>query len=418
VEHQFLQAKAWRYHLLLFVICSALSLPLAGQEPIQDEQQRWASFVLSGVSRLESLQAAESDLAESDYLAQAAGRPIYNPEFSADYEDKTDREFAVSLSQTLDWSGKRTARSRVGQSALTAAQFRLQSVRNSLYYNALNALNQYEASRQNADLSRQQVTLLEQLLEVAENRLAVGDLGALDAELARLSLSEAIHEAARADSELRLNLGLVESAVGATQVFPLPEFTLAQTLGNNTLDQLVENIPEVQEAKFQFLTARNLVDYTDKGRKADPTVSFGSGKDGNDSVLALSFSIPLNVRNRYSAEVSASNEAALAAELRYTNLRRVKLAELQASSESYRRLDDEWQRWKNITEQRFDQSRDLLIRLWESGDITTADYVFGLQQHVQAVKAGAEFEKDVFDSLIYWLETSGQTESWLETISQ
>jgi outer membrane protein TolC len=322
------------------------------------------------------------------------------------------------LSQTFDWSGKRSARSKAAESALASAEYRYSNVRNTIFASALYALGEYDVARQYADLSQQQVTLLQQLLDVTESRFAVGDLGALDVELARLSLSEALYRAAQANSELRLMQGLVESETGQILVNPLPQFLPTQMPGNNTLERLVENIPEVREAQYQFLTARDVVGIAESQRKADPTVSLGSGRDGGDSVIALSLSIPLYIRNRYRAEVSASNEAAIAAELRYVNLRRVKLAELSAASESYSRLSEDLQRWQGITEQRFDESRDLLLLLWESGDITTAEYVFGLQQNVEAVRAGASFNKDVFTALVTWLEASGQTVSWLESISQ
>ncbi|PCI54470.1 MAG: hypothetical protein COB36_09895 [Alphaproteobacteria bacterium] len=419
MDLQFIDAGRLRFQFLVFSICTALALPLVGQEFEPDEQhQRWARAVLSAVSQLESLQAAQSDLAEMGYIRQAADRPIYNPEISTDYEDKSEREYAISLTQTIDWSGKRSARSRAAESALSSAEYRYSNVKNAMFASALYALGEYEVARQYADLSQQQVNLLQQLFDITESRFAVGDLGALDVELARLSLSEALYAAARASSELRIAQGLVESEAGQIMITPLPQFSSTQMPGINTIERLVDNIPEVREAQYQFLNARDVVGIAESQRRADPTVSLGSGKDGPDSVVALTLSIPLYVRNRYTAEVSASNEAATAAELRYVNLRRIKLAELGAASESYRRLSEDFQRWQVVTEQRFDESRELLLLLWESGDITTAEYVFGLQQNVLAVRAGASFSRDVFVALITWLESSGQAVSWLESISQ
>ncbi len=420
MDLQLVRASLWRYQILVFSIFGVLSLPLFAQESGLDEQQqkRWASAVFNSVSQLASLQAAQSDLTEMGYIRQAASRPLYNPEISSEYQNKSQREYDVTLSQTFDWSGKRSARSKAAQSALASAEYRYSNVRNTIFSSALYALSEYEVARRYADLSQQQVTLLQQLFDVTESRFAAGDLGSLDVELARLSLSEALYDAAQASSALRIAQGLVESEAGQVIVTPLPQFLLTEMPGNNTLERLVDNIPEVQEAQYQFLTARDVVGVAESQRRADPTVSLGSGRDGTSSVIALSLSIPLYVRNPYRAEVSASNAAAIAAELRYVNLRRVKLAELNAASESYSRLSEDLQRWQDITEQRFDESRDLLLLLWESGDITTAEYVFGLQQNVQAVRAGASFNKDVFTALITWLEASGQAVSWLESISQ
>jgi len=418
VNHQFFGRSLVLCKIILFGTCITFPFSVFAQESVLEAQRQWARSILVEVSNLPGLKAAESELSVSGFLTQAAGRPLYNPEISADYADKPGREFGVSINQTLDVSGKRTTRAIAAQSSLVAAQHQLSSIRNSAFSSALHALSQYALASRSVDLFGQQVTLLEQLLGVTENRLAAGDLGALDVEFVRLSLSEALYEAARASSELRIAQGLVEAEAGITRITPVPEFSLAEPPVADALEQLVEDIPVVQAAQYQYVAARDAVDVAAAYRRADPTVGLGTGKDGDDSVVALSLSIPLNIRNRYTAEVDAAREESIAAELRYINTRRVKLTELIAASESFRQLDREWLQWQGVTTQGLDQSRDLLTRLWESGDITTADYVFGLQQQVRATRAGAEFEQDVFRAWIDWLEASGQTEQWLESISQ
>lgn len=412
--------EACRYSLrpLVFCLCSLFSLPIFAQNSTPEEQREWARAVLNSVSRLESLQAAQSDLAEVGYNRQAADRPLYNPEIGADYVEKTNQEYNVSLSQTLDWSGKRSARSKAAQSELTSAEFGYSNVRNTVFANALHALAEYDLARQYSDLSQQQVALLQQLFELANRRFDAGDLGQIDVQLARLSLSEALHEAAQARQQMRIQQGLVESYAGLGTAVDLPAFPIADMPDTKAIDQLVENIPEVKAAQYQFIAVRDAVSIAESQRKADPTVSLGAGNEGNDSVVALSLSIPLYLRNSYSAEVRASNEAANAAELRYINLRRMKIAELSAVSDSYRRLSEDYKHWQEVTDQRLDESRDLLQLLWGTGDITTAEYVFGIQQNVAAVRGGVSFENDVFNALISWLETSGQVENWLESITQ
>ncbi|HIG42875.1 MAG: TolC family protein [bacterium] len=202
----------------LFIVTAGLWIvflpPAWADKSSSETQQIGASKILDAVYKLPSVRAAESELDSVKYGSLAASRPLYNPDLVADYEDKTDREFTVSFNQTIDWSGKRAARTRVAETQLKSSGYFLAALKNSIFTDVLRVLNQYAAATQNDILATQQVSLLEQLLNTIEDRLEAGDLGLLDAELTRLTLSEALHEAARSDREKRLALGLVEATLG------------------------------------------------------------------------------------------------------------------------------------------------------------------------------------------------------------
>ena len=70
-------------------------------------------FVRAVVEANPRLQAARSALEASRAFESAAGRPLYNPELQADYESAVDDTWEIGIGQTLDWTGKRDARSAV-----------------------------------------------------------------------------------------------------------------------------------------------------------------------------------------------------------------------------------------------------------------------------------------------------------------
>ena len=67
-------------------------------------------FVRAVVAANPEVQAARAALDASAALRDAAARPLYNPELDAEVERSADDARTLGISQTLDWSGKRAAR--------------------------------------------------------------------------------------------------------------------------------------------------------------------------------------------------------------------------------------------------------------------------------------------------------------------
>ena len=377
----------------------------------------WATTIIKAVDQLPAIKASEAEIDASAFSQEAASKPLYNPELSVGYDNAEDNEYGVELSQTIDWSGKRRASSETADALKQVTKLQHNALRVDLLASAIQALNAQSAASQIERIANQQVRLLRQLLQVVDRRLQTGDMGLLDAELARLSLSEAIHEAAEAENEYRSAQGEVEAALGKPFLFPNPSFDFSLIGYQPFSNEFILSLPAVRVAYSEFQATKKSIQIAKAESRADPTIGLGAGKEGDQTIIGLTFSLPLHLRNNYRSEVDIASADALAAEQRFLEKRRLALVGLKTTSEQYHHLYNRWISWKKLTGGHFQKSKTLLNQLWESGDIDTADYVFGLQQRMQALHAGIAFERDLFDAWVSWLKASGQIESWLQDMS-
>lgn len=387
----------------------------AGPNPIQTKD--WAIALLETVSQMPRMQAIESNLSASRYMGKAGTMPVYNPELDASYDDKVEKEYALSLIQTLDWSGKRTARKNVAGAEVQVAFYQFRSEKEQILADSLRSLNLHEAAVQTLDLVEQQVASMKQLVDVVDQRHEAGDLGMLDVELARFSYAETLYQLAQAQSDYRNSIAEVDAQLGGLQLTSLPEFDWTDNPSGTSLKNYLLDLPSVRRANAQLEAASKAVEVAESESKADPTFGIGTGRDGDETVVQMSVSIPLNVRNRFTNEIRAKQQDAITAELTYINERRVALSRLTAASESYQVFLNNWRRWQQLVATEFDQNNELLQQLWVTGEIETATYVFGQQQRTQAMLAGIEFQHGLFEAWIDWLETSGQVDRWLNGLA-
>ena len=61
-----------------------------------------------------------------------------------------------------------------------------------------------------------------------------------------------------------------------------------------------------------------------------------------------------------------------------------------------------------MTQNRIENSADLLKRQWRSGDLSTTDYLLALNQRAQSMLAGIELEKQTKQALIDVLQESAR----------
>ena len=131
-------------------------------------------------------------------------------------------------------------------------------------------------------------------------------------------------------------------------------------------------------------------------------------RDGGENLVGLTFSIPLNVRNNYSAETRAANRRALEAEARFQALYRKRQYDLAGARASWKRYDKQLRRWKELSQGRVQRSADLLEKQWQVGDLSTSEYLQALGQRAESLKTGIELEKQAQLGLIELLSQSGE----------
>ncbi len=126
--------------------------------------------------------------------------------------------------------------------------------------------------------------------------------------------------------------------------------------------------------------------------KADPTVGIKTGQDGGKNVIGLTLSIPLNVRNDFSAETRAAERAGLEEKARFQSIYRKQRFSWQAAYSVWKSFDQQYQRWKKLAQGRVEKSAELLERQWNSRDLSTTDYLLALNQRAESLIAGIELE--------------------------
>jgi len=358
-------------------------------------------------------QAARADLERAEAEVRAAAQPLYNPEVELEYEDATDVTKTVGLVQTLDWAGKRRARASAGRDSIRAAQAAQALTRQMLLGELLDDLGGVSASSRAARLAQQRVQLLDEFLRLAERRYAAGDVGQTDVDLARLALSEAHMQAASitADSTAAASrlAALVQQPAGGWPALPV----LPTDIGSFKSNDLLQQHPALRQAQAEAAAAKAGVSIAERGRRPDPTVGLRGGQEDDDTLVAVTLSFPLFVRNRFRAEVEAANADAIRAEQVYYNRLRRANSELQAAAERYRLTRSALSDWERIGQRSLKGRVELLKRLWETGEISTTDYLVQLQQTMDTRASAAELRGSAWAAWIAWLQASGQTEHWL-----
>ncbi len=394
---------------LLVCLLLVPSLPLAAAGAAPALQQLARDYL----AEHPAAQAARADLERALAEARAVGQPLYNPEIELDYEDATDVTKTIGFSQTLDWAGKRRARDTASQDSVRAAQAALAATRQQMLGELLTELSSVVTNAEAARLARRRVQLLDEFLQLAKQRYAAGDVGQTDVDLAQLAVSEARMQAAsiRADamaSEARLATLVPTPAGGWPALPPLPRAITAFNA-----DELLQQHPGLRQAQAEAAAARASVDIARRDRRPDPTIGIRGGEEDDDTLLGVTVSIPLFVRNSFRAELDAANAEATRAEQAYRRDLRRANGSLQSAAQRYRLTRVALAYWEKTGKTSLQDRIELLKRLWESGEISTTDYLVQLQQTLDTRASAVELQGAAWSAWIAWLTASGTTEHWL-----
>ncbi|WP_417360271.1 TolC family protein [Gallaecimonas pentaromativorans] len=341
--------------------------------------------------------------AEADGLA----KPLYNPVLSAFGEKNgNDNNVALGLEQTLDWWGQGDSQQQEARLTRVQATLALDARLQQQKAKVLAAMARFLAAADEQQLAQQQRRYLGTLLALVKKRQVAGDLGVVDAELARLNLSsrlkaladaDAAYEEARAEFEALLPNASVQKSVeldGYLARLRLPEG-----------EEWLARHPAVALAKARWQLSRQQVETRRRAVKAKPTVGLSAGRDGGSSSVEVGVSIPLNLRNDFQSDVAATNHQALASEAAYQQQYLNQRAAWRAAKgrlASYQRHYRQWQQWREQDVQ------PRLERFWQQGELATAQYLQGLNALAQSQSDGIALEQQTRLALIDALAQSGQ----------
>ena len=401
----------WLAALVSPVLAAPSAIPAAPEALRQALNLAWRAHPGS--------KATDATLTAARARADAASRPLYNPELELSTEEEgAERTTTVGLSLTLDVSGKRRARHDVATSHRLVAEAEARLRRRDFAAAWLIGWADQHSAQRRVGQGERRLALIARFSELAEQQFALGDISSLERDLALLARDEAeaeqailLAELAEAEEAFR-NVGGQPEGLAA-----LADWSAALPAPNAAEANGLEGLPEWQIAQAGAAAAEGAVTVARRDRLPDPTLSVsGGGIDvgsARDNVLGVSISLPLFVRNSFRAEVIAAQGDADAATAEAERIRLELQSRSTRATASYAATRVAWERWRRSRGTDVAHRAELLERLWRAGELSTADYLLQLKQTLDTALAGAELEGRLWRRSTEYLAATGQLERWL-----
>ena len=392
-------------------ISVAEELPLARDASASPALSAFAHQILRSHPRV---QAAQAELDAARARERAAGRALYNPELDAEYEDSEVRTRSIGINQTIDLGGKRGARERAASFETQTALESLAIVRQGVLAELLSALGMVDVAAEQLRIADERKALMGRLRTLADERRQVGDLSQIEIELARLAYAEAaLLRSQAAAQQVTAEQALARVAGADLSSYPqLPGSYVTVTLNEPAVNAILTDLPSVRAAQARLSAAQAVVDLRRRERRPDPTIGLYAGREGDDDLVGIRFSIPFPVRNSYRAEVDAASAEFEVLDQSVANDYRQLRAELVAAQKRYELARTGWDDWQRLGQASLASQTEMLERLWRAGELDTTDYLVQLRQTLDTRVAASEQRGVVWESWIAWLAVSGQVDAW------
>ncbi|NOY62335.1 MAG: TolC family protein [Gammaproteobacteria bacterium] len=388
----------------------SLSISASGAQQIDPSL---TAFIEQVWAESPAVQGAQAALEAAQARVEGADKPLHNPALEFDTERTDINTTSLGFSQTLDWSDKRGALSRIAKQELQAAGAGVLKQRQSVAVEALQALAGYFTALETQALTQRRSELMQGFVDAAKQRRAAGDLAALDVTLAQVAYSEALMAQAASESELAQREAALQAVSGLTlaQWPPLPSELAAPPAQVNPA--LLESLPELAVLRGRRETARARINLAERQGRMDPTFGVRAGREDSETLLGLSFEIPLFVRNNFKAEVRAASQDAIVEDQIYRDAHRRAAARLNGALGRFLNTSRAWQAWLATGQQARREQMKLLELMWQAGELTATDYLIQAKQNIDTQAAATALMGEVWQSAIAWLDASGQVGQWL-----
>ena len=379
-----------------------------------------ASFVNGILVGHPELGSAEAARDEAMARERQASRPIYNPELEADYEDAVDETYSIGLSQTIDWAGKRDAAYAVSTSERDAADAIYFQKRNAIAANILQDLSDFWAAQAFQQLANTNKAIMSDFAQQAGMRYQAGDIMRVEYETAQLAYAEARMRLAEADAyTTELANGLIAFGAPVNPIgWPaMPTELPEHILGAPEINAIVENLPKVRAARAEVKGAEAAVNLAEAQKRPDPTIGIRAGEEDDESLVGVSFSIPLFVRNNFDDDVMAAISAKSKIEADADTVTRLARAELTVSVLRFSTMREAWVDWEKVSSVSMETQTKVLTRLWEARELSMSEFLLQYRQTLEAQRTAVELRQTLWESWIDFVRQSNQVEHWLTTAS-
>ena len=361
------------------------------------------------------VKAARTALLSDKATRDAETQPLYNPDFTLNAEDSDSLSRTIGISQTLDWSGKRKARSQVADSNLLYAETEFQAIRRAFVVELLNGLASYQIGTARHALVLERQSFMNDLVDLAQSRFEAGDISRVELDLVKLAAMSVRMRSASVESNNLKARQVVQVLTLQTHKDNWPSLPedIPNLPENIDSDMFVQQLPEVLMAKLSVQINDSIANLRRSERRPDPTVSLKGGKEDDELAIGLNVTIPLFVRNSFKHEVSAAEAERTESELiAHDVLQRARIR-IENTAERFAVLRSAWVDWRSTSEESLTRPLDQLHPLWEKGELTTTDYVIQLTEILVVRENALDLNESLWQAWFEWLLVSGQIDVWL-----
>jgi cobalt-zinc-cadmium efflux system outer membrane protein len=404
-----------KQRFFFMVVATCLVAPMVSAETSAVADPVLSGWINNVLSQNPGLQAVQAEVDAAGGRLRAADQPLFNPELEFEHESSDIDTTTGGISQTIDWAGKREARTGVAEAGQVAAVAELRARRQAMAAELLRALADWQAAKAIARLSKKQSDLMARFARLAGQRRQAGDLDQVELDLAHLASADAAFQQSNAHGNLIRARQAVIALTGDEQVnWPVLTGTLpALDPEQMDVDRLLADLPALQAALARVAAARASVQVSLREKRPDPTIGIRAGKEDSDTLTGITLSVPLFVRNTFSAEVDVANAELIQVEREAASLHRQARADLISAADLYRNAQHAWLTWETSGAPRLSQRTELLDRLWRAGELNTTDYLVQLKQALETEVSATEQYARMWQAWTDWLAASGRIPQWL-----
>jgi cobalt-zinc-cadmium efflux system outer membrane protein len=361
------------------------------------------------------LLAARDELHTAVTRLQAADRPLYNPELEIDTENTDINTSTLQLSQTIDSGGQRNARTRVATAELESARAAYELAELKLLKDLLITLANEQSGRKIAELAKEGLGLMREFADIAQQRYQAGDLTLVERDLAQLAYNEALMTHAQALSDAA---AARENLIALYQRPPLSTPNLPELLPSPELpanvDAFLNDLPVMRKSEHKLIATSENVDLRQSERSWEPTIAVRGGREDEESLVGVTLSLPLKIRNNQKAEVQTARQELARSEQALRQQKRDTKARLLSSTERYRLLQTAFNEWLKTGRGHVTRQLKLIKRLWRSGDMSTTEYLVQLKQALETQASGIELRNKMWRSSFEWMNDTASIDNWLQ----
>lgn len=341
----------------------------------------------------------------------------YNPELSVEPQKRrlkgggNSNDIYLTLSQSVELSGKRSYRTMSAQAALHVSELALNVQRQSVIFSVARAYINLMFSKRSLVLRQHQRAILEQLKKSIIRQQELGEMNQLDVNLAKASLMQALHAEVQAEQVHVLAMSAYQFAVGHTQpvdtmAMMLPRFVMSQNI-DHPVQYALNYRPEVKVAKQRVVQYTAQADLAKAQKTPDFTVSLAAGREAGDQIYSVGLSMPLPVLNSHDGAYRAALSQVLVEKsaLRWLE-KRIKL-EVQEARNAYviavQALHAVAKHETNT-----EQQISLAKKAFDAGELDTEELVLHINQLLESRINMETVEKEAWLSKVRFAKTLGQ----------